>query len=322
MAKVTSIVLLFLYIGSCHCDWWTDYLKNLVDKGREPTWAPDYLDKQLQKDTQNAALIKAIQDALNEVYEAIEDNAPTGGTSSGGDIKDQIDNIKYQLQVLDEFKKQEERKNDNIDHRFKQIQTALSELYEKVEGGQGKSGSGNTYTRWGKTSCPSTAALVYEGYAAGNAKYEKGGGANFLCLPKDPEWRSYSDSKATYIGRIFGVEYQIKDNSVYSTSFHDKEMPCSVCLITKKSTSLMVPGKVTCPYGWTKEYTGYLMSQAIAGNRQPSEYICVDENLDAVDGNKADNDQGNVYLVEGVCGSLKCPPYVGGRELTCVVCSK
>ncbi|XP_063409121.1 uncharacterized protein LOC134692593 [Mytilus trossulus] len=50
----------------------------------------------------------------------------------------------------------------------------------------GKAGSGNTYTRWGKTSCPSTAALVYEGYAAGNAKNEKGGGANFLCLPKDP----------------------------------------------------------------------------------------------------------------------------------------
>ncbi|CAG2220234.1 unnamed protein product [Mytilus edulis] len=287
MARVTSLVLLFLFIGSCQCDWWTDYLSNLVNKGREPTWAPDYLDKQLKKDTQNAALIKAIQDALNE-------------TNSRNNKRDRIITLTTDL------------------HRFK----LLDELYEKVEGGQGKAGSGNTYTRWGKTSCPSTAALVYEGYAAGNAKYEKGGGANFLCLPKDPEWRSYSDSKATYIGRVFGVEYQIKDNSVYSTSFHDKEMPCSVCLITEKSTSLMVPGKVTCPTGWTKEYTGYLMSQAIAGNRQPSEYICVDENLDAVDGNKADNDQGNVYLVEGVCGSLKCPPYVGGRELTCVVCSK
>ncbi|XP_071144752.1 short-chain collagen C4-like [Mytilus edulis] len=227
------------------------------------------------------------------------------------------------LDMFPEFKREIGR-IDVLQPRIDGLQTRIDglERENKALKARVKAGSGNTYTRWGKTSCPSTAALVYEGYAAGNAKTEKGGGANFLCLPKDPEWRSYSDSKASWIGRIFGVEYQIKDNSVYSTSFHDKEMPCSVCLITEKSTSLMVPGKVTCPTGWTKEYTGYLMSQAIGGNRQPSEYICVDENLDAVDGNKADNDQGNVYLVEGVCGSLKCPPYVGGRELTCVVCSK
>jgi hypothetical protein len=26
--------------------------------------------------------------------------------------------------------------------------------------------------------------------------------------------------------------------------------------------------------------------------------------------------------VEGVCGSLPCPPYVPRREITCVVCTK
>ena len=29
-----------------------------------------------------------------------------------------------------------------------------------------------------------------------------------------------------------------------------------------------------------------------------------------------------LYLVEGVCGTLPCLPYVNGRELTCAVCTK
>lgn len=29
-----------------------------------------------------------------------------------------------------------------------------------------------------------------------------------------------------------------------------------------------------------------------------------------------------LHLVEGQCGSLPCLPYVGGRELTCAVCTK
>lgn len=53
-----------------------------------------------------------------------------------------------------------------------------------------------------------------------------------------------------------------------------------------------------------------------------STYTCVDKKPDLADGGKANQ---NGYLfnqVEAICGSLKCPPYVQGRELVCAVCSK
>lgn len=55
-------------------------------------------------------------------------------------------------------------------------------------------------------------------------------------------------------------------------------------------------------------------------NPAGSMYTCVDENPDTLHG---DHENKNGYLlhsVEARCGSLKCPPYVEGRELVCAVC--
>ena len=84
----------------------------------------------------------------------------------------------------------------------------------------------------------------------------------------------------------------------------------------------MVPGKNQCHDGWTLEYHGYLSSgkyDQAAG----SEYICVDTHPDLLSETSTTNSNGKLfYFVEGRCGSLKCPPYVNGRELTCAVCTK
>ena len=53
-----------------------------------------------------------------------------------------------------------------------------------------------------------------------------------------------------------------------------------------------------------------------------SMYTCVDGNPDTLQGGHANKDGKMFYPVEARCGSLKCPPYVEGRELVCVVCSK
>lgn len=42
-------------------------------------------------------------------------------------------------------------------------------------------------------------------------------------------------------------------------------------------------------------------------------YTCVDNNPDTLHGGSTDKDGKQFYLVEAVCGSLKCPPYVKGR---------
>ena len=48
--------------------------------------------------------------------------------------------------------------------------------------------SGVTYTRWGKSSCPTDtgAQLVYAGRAGGTFHRIPGGAAEKMCLPEDP----------------------------------------------------------------------------------------------------------------------------------------
>ena len=83
----------------------------------------------------------------------------------------------------------------------------------------------------------------------------------------------------------------------------------------------MMPARNDCLSGWTKEYHGYLMTSQYT-RRHSSEFICVDGNPEYVRGSKQNKDGALLYSVEGRCGSLPCPPYVEGRELTCAVCTK
>ncbi|KAJ8308028.1 hypothetical protein KUTeg_012902 [Tegillarca granosa] len=80
--------------------------------------------------------------------------------------------------------------------------------------------------------------------------------------------------------------------------------------------------KKTCMDGWHREYRGYLMAGYHGNSHGPTEYICVDAKPETVHGGRAMQDGRLLYPVEAKCGSLKCPPYVNNRELTCVVCSR
>ncbi|KAL4223288.1 hypothetical protein ACF0H5_016759 [Mactra antiquata] len=54
----------------------------------------------------------------------------------------------------------------------------------------------------------------------------------------------------------------------------------------------------------------------------PVDWICLDRRPDVVVGGKTNDDEGALSLVDASCGkSLECPPYIDGREITCVVCS-
>lgn len=76
-----------------------------------------------------------------------------------------------------------------------------------------------------------------------------------------------------------------------------------------------------CYRGWTLEYRGYLMAGKWS-HQAATSYTCVDARPEAVHGGHENRNGYLFYHVEGLCGSLKCPPYVNGRELACVVCSK
>ena len=82
----------------------------------------------------------------------------------------------------------------------------------------------------------------------------------------------------------------------------------------------MIPGRETCPGGWTKEYSGYIFGSA-HGHKHSTDYICIDEKPQVVPGSDGAQGGGLMYVVETQCPSLQCGPYVTGRELRCVVCT-
>ncbi|XP_066279753.1 short-chain collagen C4-like [Branchiostoma lanceolatum] len=190
------------------------------------------------------------------------------------------------------------------------------------DGAPGKGGS--VYTRWGRKTCAENggAELVYEGVAGGTHYTHQGGGTNYQCLPNDPQWGRYQDGVQGWKAFMYGAEYQLNTNYPFgSASLHDDNVPCAVCYVPTRASKLMIPARNICPAGWTQEYDGYLMAGHYS-HAGAKEYVCVDEQPEAVPGGHADHNGALFYPVEARCGSLPCPSYVEGRELTCAVCTK
>ena len=187
-----------------------------------------------------------------------------------------------------------------------------------VPGPKGEGGAGVVYVRWGHNSCPDGGAqLVYAGRAGGSYYDHRGGGSNPQCLPLDPNfYNTVSGSQS--LGYIYGAEYEWTDPLVANSD--DTDVPCAVCYVPTRNALYMIPAKYTCPSGWTREYFGYLMSERYSHHR--SQFSCVDHSLTPVTGSSHSRNGFLFYTVEGVCGSLPCPPYSRDKELSCAVCTK
>ena len=193
-------------------------------------------------------------------------------------------------------------------------------------GGQGIAGppgprnGGVVYTRWGKSTCPSASGttLVYAGRAGGTHYTHKGGAANYLCMPDDPDYLSYRPGVqgANY---VYGAEYETQTNRPLS-AVHNHNVPCAVCYASIRVAVTMIPAKTQCPSTWTLEYSGYLMSELNTHHR--TMYECVDKNPDSVPGSASNTDGALFYHVEASCNGMLCPPYDPQKELTCAVCTK
>ena len=95
-------------------------------------------------------------------------------------------------------------------------------------------------------------------------------------------------------------------------------------MAVSRCSMLMIPAKTQCPTSWTTEYVGYLMSEA-QGHPHPTTYECVDkdpESVPGLDGRGLSAGTALFYHVEAKCSGMACPPYGGGKELTCVVCTR
>uniref|UniRef100_K1RJ29 Short-chain collagen C4 n=1 Tax=Magallana gigas TaxID=29159 RepID=K1RJ29_MAGGI len=162
---------------------------------------------------------------------------------------------------------------------------------------------------------------MIQGYVGGSWYTHTGAAVNPLCLPKNPEWGFYRDGTDGEKAYIFGGEYQTNSVPAYMKTLNQHDVPCVVCLVRRRSVVQMFPARKTCYAGWKLEYHGYLMA-GYHGYKAGSTYTCVDSHPDTVQGGHANKNGYLFYTVEARCGTLKCPPYVEGREVVCVVCSK
>lgn len=166
--------------------------------------------------------------------------------------------------------------------------------------------------------------FLYIGIVGGSFFSHSGGAVNALCMPKCPLWNRYQDGTQNHAS-VFGTEYQGLSDSLFSLTnsrkLANENMPCAVCRSSRRQSAIVLPARNICYPGWTLEYHGYLMA-GHHGHKRGSMYICVDEAPEVTEyGYK--NDEGNYfYMVESRCGSLPCPEYIEGREITCAVCTK
>ncbi|XP_060590137.1 uncharacterized protein LOC132745279 [Ruditapes philippinarum] len=223
--------------------------------------------------------------------------------------------------MLEEIKAALSKQKDESNQDKSMLKT-IEEKVRTIESMNSLAGTGNAYVRWGRTQCPENGTeLVYKGYAGGSHYSNKGASANYLCLPEEPLWNVYEDAEQTG-GTVWGAEYELYGrnmNNFFEKGVAEHDVPCCVCR-TNRASILMIPGRNKCYDGWTLEYEGYLSGGH--DTHHAAEFVCLDTEPEVVEGGHADKNGKLFYFAEARCGSLRCPPYVNGRELTCAVCSK
>jgi len=180
--------------------------------------------------------------------------------------------------------------------------------------------SGAVYVRWGRTTCPASATLVYVGITGSSRAQSTGSGANLLCLPPNPQYApgQYSDVANTE-GYLYRAEYATGTSGLPSfQSLNGDEIPCAVCnRQTPSAKTLMIPGQFTCPNGFLPDYQGYLFAPPTSSSR--GQYVCMDRNAEGA-GSTGTEGGHQLSPVEATTTGNTIEGYNQGYELSCVVC--
>ena len=86
--------------------------------------------------------------------------------------------------------------------------------------------------------------LIYRGQMTGPDHKSSGGGANYQCLPDDPEYDPQAISNVPH-SKLRSVFYDGRD--LFSPNIDQHQVPCTVCETDRRITKLMIPAKTRCP---------------------------------------------------------------------------
>ena len=173
-----------------------------------------------------------------------------------------------------------------------------------------------TYTRWGNSTCPPGAGIIYSGVVAGSHYNNYGAAAEPLCLPQDPQYLLHQDGYQSN-AYLYGAEYKLHSSSPINQA-SDRNVPCALCEVNGHTDKIMIPSRYECPPGWRREYYGYLMAGS-AGSKAATQYTCMDESLEQIPGSASITNGYLFHTVEAYCDHfIPC----SDKELTCAVCTK
>jgi len=179
-----------------------------------------------------------------------------------------------------------------------------------------------SYVRWGANSCPDKSKMLYDGFMANGRFSESGGGADYQCMARGPEYTGAEGRNSAGSSRIYSAEYMTSALPAGGTykKVHLHDAACAVCE-TETSNVLNMYGSQKCPAGYELQYKGMLFSTRI-GDPHLGENICVDDAPVGVVGQRAGVSNGaRLYPVE-----VMKPPgsglmgYKEGTEVGCAVC--
>ena len=99
------------------------------------------------------------------------------------------------------------------------------------------SGSGVTFTRWGKILCPNAtgAQLVCTRRAGGTCFNRRGGAAEKVCMPEDPNYTSETAGLSSEHNQMFGSEYQFNAGPQNLRGLYQYNVPCAVCYVPTRA---------------------------------------------------------------------------------------
>ena len=150
---------------------------------------------------------------------------------------------------------------------------------------------------------------------------DKGGSAEYLCLHKQPQFLSTRSGIQDQRSYLVGTEYRSSPGPAFiSMNYHDA--PCAVCYAPTRIAKITIPGRISCPPSWTREYYGYLMAAGHYTTQKSRVPLCVDVNAQSVPGSATAYVDSLLYFIETQCRGIACPPYSNGAEITCAVCTK
>ena len=140
-------------------------------------------------------------------------------------------------------------------------------------------------------------------------------------MPDNPDYiPETAGVTVPYFSIVRGAEYEFFAGPLANLTQHNA--PCAVCFVPTRSATIMVPAKTTCPSSWTREYYGYLTTDAERHTHRRSTYTCLDISPELVAGTSADTNPSLFHYTIADCSGFLCLPFESGRILSCAVCTK